>query len=290
MCNVTWIGMLATVCASAQANLPADVDPVSYSRLPVVKRDSLNDSGKKLYDSLAGGPGKTVSPSGLGAIVLYSPSVGETIHMLSEYLRKQGVLGNRLTELAILVAVREIDQQYEWSAHEPAAQRAGVEQSIIDVKKYGREPKDIPEKEAVIIRFGRQLFHENNFAQRRMRRPNSCSANKVWSNWPLYWETMPWLVCYLRPWISIFHPSGNRCCLMSKYRRGRSCPGIGESHQASDSGYPRAACLCGTESGCPPLRLSWRSWRLSSLISTWTASPLPDSGIMVVPLLPRCGN
>jgi 4-carboxymuconolactone decarboxylase len=42
-----------------------------------------------------------------------------------------------------------------WTAHEPAAQKAGLEQRIIDAVKYRRPLSGIGEKEAVIIQLGR---------------------------------------------------------------------------------------------------------------------------------------
>src|ERR1051325_7345670 len=41
--------------------LPPDVNPVSLSRLPPVQRDSLDAEGKRIYDQLAGGAGKTLT-------------------------------------------------------------------------------------------------------------------------------------------------------------------------------------------------------------------------------------
>ena len=104
--------------ASTSAALPKDIDPQSFSRLPVVKRDDLDEDGKRIYDMLAGGEGKTVTPTGPAAISLYSPKVAESIQMLNQYLRFHGVLKPRDFEVAILVAAREFDQQYEWSGHE----------------------------------------------------------------------------------------------------------------------------------------------------------------------------
>jgi len=158
--------MLTLLAATAygQVKLPADIDPVSLSRLPVVKRDSMNEDGKRLYDFLAGGHGSSVDPTGPVPISLYSPGVAEPMHVLNQYLRKQGVLGNRLTELAILVVAREVDQQYEWAAHQPAAVRAGVEEKIIETIRDNKEPNGLGEKETVIIRFGRQLFREKKLS------------------------------------------------------------------------------------------------------------------------------
>ena len=63
--------------------------------------------------------------------------------------------------LAALVAAREFDQQYEWSAHEPAALRAGVEQSVIDAIKFNRALTGVPEKDATLIRLGRAIFRDH---------------------------------------------------------------------------------------------------------------------------------
>jgi 4-carboxymuconolactone decarboxylase len=47
-----------------------------------------------------------------------------------------------------------------WGAHEPAALKLGIAQTVIDVVKYGRDVTGLDEKEAAIIRFGRQLLRE----------------------------------------------------------------------------------------------------------------------------------
>jgi len=170
-----WIGLLVAVVASTRgqsgkgtpaptrsATLPADVYPDSLNRLPVVKREQMDENGKMVYDISAGGAGKVVQPTGPGAIALYSPGAAEPLRRLNAYLRREGnILGSPLTELAILVASREVDQQYVWSAHEPAALRAGIAQSVIDVIKYRKEVSGVGEKETVIIRLGRQLFREH---------------------------------------------------------------------------------------------------------------------------------
>jgi hypothetical protein len=64
-------------------------------------------------------------------------------------------------QLAVLIAAREIDQQYEWTAHEPAGLRQGLEQSVIDVVKYDRSVDALTEKDATFITFGRTLLREH---------------------------------------------------------------------------------------------------------------------------------
>jgi 4-carboxymuconolactone decarboxylase len=91
---------------------------------------------------------------------MHSPRAAEPIYALNQYLRKT-VAGIRYFEVAALIAAREFDQQYEWSAHEPAALRAGVEQPVVDVIKFNRDIRGIPEKDAALIRLGRAIFRDH---------------------------------------------------------------------------------------------------------------------------------
>jgi 4-carboxymuconolactone decarboxylase len=61
-------------------------------------------------------------------------------------------------ELAILVVAREMDSQFEWTAHEPPALRAGLEPRIIDIVKHRRPLTGVGEKEAAIIQLGREAL------------------------------------------------------------------------------------------------------------------------------------
>ena len=150
-----------TSAPTRSATLPADIYPDSLNRLPVVKREQMDEDGKQVYDHVAGGAGKIASPTGPASIELYSPGAAEPLRRLNEYLRRpENLLGNPITELAILVAAREGDSQYVWSAHEPAALRAGVAQPVIDVIKYNKDVSGVGEKETVVIRLGRQLLRE----------------------------------------------------------------------------------------------------------------------------------
>ena len=91
---------------------------------------------------------------------MYSPGAAKPIHELNQYLRKT-VVGPRYFELSALIAAREFDQQYEWSGHEPAGRRAGLEQAVIDAVKLNRDVAGLPEKDATVIRLGRALFRDH---------------------------------------------------------------------------------------------------------------------------------
>jgi 4-carboxymuconolactone decarboxylase len=130
--------------------LPRDIYSQTGNRFPAITREELNEAGKKLYDARGVADG-----FGPGAIRLYSPPVAEAMTVVNDYLRRKSGLDPRLVELAILVTAREMDSQYVWTAHEPAARKAGLEPQIIDIVKYRRPLTTLGDKEAVIVQLGR---------------------------------------------------------------------------------------------------------------------------------------
>jgi len=149
--------------AAQNHELPADIDPVSQSRVPVVERSSLDAEGQRVYD-LVVGRDRTTPLLGPGGVSVYSAGVAEPMHHLNTYLRQHGVVGPALTEVAILVAAWEIEQAYEWAAHEPAARRFGVPDAVIDAIKYDRDVAGLPAKESTIIRFGREIMRDHSLS------------------------------------------------------------------------------------------------------------------------------
>jgi 4-carboxymuconolactone decarboxylase len=156
---VLMVIIASTIVVGGQSKYPSDIHPVSLSRLPPVQRADLDEEGKRIWDALSGAT-KAIPPTGPSAVTMHSPRAAEPIYALNQYLRKT-VAGVRYFELAALVAAREFDQQYEWSAHEPAAVRAGVEQSVVDAIKFNRGLNGVPDKDAALIRLGRAIFRDH---------------------------------------------------------------------------------------------------------------------------------
>ena len=141
--------------------LPGDVHPESLSRLPLRRREDMDEQGRRFYDVLVGPQNRTlVGLRGPGGIWLHSPELGERVRAVNQYLRFETGLDRRLTELAILVTARELDHQFEWTAHEPAALGEGLSQEIIDVVKYRRPTTGLGPAESVIVSFGREVFRD----------------------------------------------------------------------------------------------------------------------------------
>lgn len=147
--------------------LPKDVYPESLSRFPLLTREDMDAQGQKLYDAVVSPQNRTlVGLQGPGGIWLHSPRLAEHVRAANQYLRYETRLERRLTELAILVTARELDHQFEWTAHEPAALRKGLDPKIIDLVKHRKPIAGLGKKEALIVRFGRELFQEKKLRSR----------------------------------------------------------------------------------------------------------------------------
>ena len=139
--------------AQTQTALPPDINPVTLSRLPPVTREDLDEEGRRL---LAQTPATKPGP-GPTHVTSYSPRERN----LGVPTGVDSPVGPRYFQLAVLIMAREIDQQFEWSAHEPAGLRQGLEQSVIDVVKYGKDVAGLADKDATLITFGRVLYREH---------------------------------------------------------------------------------------------------------------------------------
>jgi 4-carboxymuconolactone decarboxylase len=143
------------------APLPPDVHPESLSRLPLRRREEMDEPGQRFYDAVVGPQSRTlVGLRGPSGIWLHSPALGERVRAVNQYLRFEAALGRRLTELAILVTARELDNQFEWTAHEPAALADGLSQDVIDIVKYRRPLTGAGAEESAIIAFGREVLRD----------------------------------------------------------------------------------------------------------------------------------
>src|SRR5216684_3214581 len=142
-------------------SMASDIDPQSGFRLPLPKREDLDEAGKKHYDRVSA-PGASIAGlQGPSGIQLYSPKTAEHVRALNRYLRYDAGFAPRVREIAILTTAREMDSQFEWVAHEPEALKEGIEPGLIDVIKHRKSTANLDESDAVVIELGRQIFRDH---------------------------------------------------------------------------------------------------------------------------------
>jgi len=141
----------------AQSKLPADLDPQSRARLPYLKKSDMDAKGQKLLETFAS---KDDTLRGPLAFAAYNSGVAQALLDLHNAAVTGGTLDPHTRELAILVACRETNYSLEWNGHEASALKAGIEPNVIDVVRNNRPLNGLNEKDAAVIRFGRDLFHD----------------------------------------------------------------------------------------------------------------------------------
>ncbi|MCY4660257.1 MAG: hypothetical protein OXF93_10675 [Acidobacteria bacterium] len=128
----------------AESALPADVNPESRNRLAL---PAPNPAGG------ASAAADAIRGAGSGADVRWDAAAGRP-----------------LLELAILITAREHDAPFEWTLHELEALAVGLDPAVIDVVR-NREPLDtLGDREATIVRAGREIFGAHRLSPETYRR------------------------------------------------------------------------------------------------------------------------
>jgi 4-carboxymuconolactone decarboxylase len=141
------------------------------SRVPLLAERELTDVQRALLDSIRSGPrGAGTTIRGPFAVFLHAPAFGDLAQQLGGYCRFKTSVPPRLSELAILCTAKLWRAQYEWFAHVPMAERAGVKTETIRDLYRGRAPKSAPKDERAIYDFIHELYATRRVSDKNFKR------------------------------------------------------------------------------------------------------------------------
>ena len=153
----SWAAILLAASAASIAYGQSDLDPQSRARLPYLKKSDLDAKSQKGLEPFVA---KDDTLRGPLAFAAYNPAVAQALFDLHNAAVPGGTLDPHTRELAILVACRETNYNLEWNGHEANGLKAGLDAKLIDVVRYNRPLAGLNEKDATVIRFGRQMLHD----------------------------------------------------------------------------------------------------------------------------------
>jgi 4-carboxymuconolactone decarboxylase len=140
-------------------------------RLKNIVDEQMTEPQRALRDAIFAGPrGKRPKLNGPFAIWLHAPQLGILAQALGAHCRFKTALSPRLSELAILTTGHFWRAQYEWYAHAPMAERAGVKPATIRDIKAGRVPKSAPKDERALFDFIKELYRTRRVSDRTYAR------------------------------------------------------------------------------------------------------------------------
>jgi len=140
-------------------------------RLALIDEAHMNDAQHALLEAIRSGPrGKSITPRGPFAVWLHAPEFGHLAQALGGHCRYRTGLLPRLSEFAILCTARLWRAQYEWFAHAPVAEKAGVSRKTIADLRSGREPTSAPKDERALFDFIKELYRNRRVSDRTYAR------------------------------------------------------------------------------------------------------------------------
>jgi 4-carboxymuconolactone decarboxylase len=152
--------------------------PLPY-RLPALTEDALDDTQRGLLASMRAGPrGDRVRLGGPFGVYMHAPGYGSLVQQLGAFVRFETSLPPRLSEFAILCTARLWRAQYEWHAHAPIAEKAGVKPEAIADLKAGRTPKKAAKDERAIFDFVQELYKKRRVSERTYKRVQGFLGDK----------------------------------------------------------------------------------------------------------------
>lgn len=149
------IGLLIPACIFV---LGFCVLAIAQDRMPNVPLEKMNNQQRKYAEEIIKGPrGALYGPF---VPLIRSPELMDRAQRMGEYLRYKSAIGNKLSELVILVVARQWTQQVEWYIHEPIAIKVGIKPEVVRAIAEGRRPPGMAEDEEIVYDFCSEL-HAN---------------------------------------------------------------------------------------------------------------------------------
>ena len=140
-------------------------------RLAIPEEKRMNAAQRAMMKAIRSGPrGKSVTPRGPFAVWLHAPQFGQLAQALGGHCRYKTAVPPRLSEFAILCTSRLWRAQYEWFAHAPIAEKAGVKPKTIQDLRAGRLPKTAAKDERAVYDFIQELYKKKRVSDRNYKR------------------------------------------------------------------------------------------------------------------------
>ncbi len=127
----------------------------------VTTKEQVPPDKHDIFDAIAASRGRVSGPF---SVLLNSPEIAGRAAHLGAYIRFESTLAPAERELAIITTSREFDCGYEWSAHATLAKEAGVRDEAIDVVANKGDVSELTTDEALIVRYGRELFRDHRIS------------------------------------------------------------------------------------------------------------------------------
>ena len=127
-------------------------------RLPKLTYEQMTPRQREAHDKHAA---KRDRVSGPYNVWLHSPELMNLVSPLSNYMRWDAAMPEKLREFGILVTARYWDAQYSWNAHVDKARAAGIPDEVITALAENRVPSFKADDERVYYTFAMEMLKDH---------------------------------------------------------------------------------------------------------------------------------
>ncbi|MDE2514429.1 MAG: carboxymuconolactone decarboxylase family protein [Rhodospirillales bacterium] len=130
---------------------------MTQERFPEIAPEAMSPAQTAMVQAIAAGP-RGAGLRGPFKALLQSPQLGTLVQAVGAYIRYDSAIPRALNEMAILMAGRKWNAQYEFYAHRKLGIAAGMRAEIADAIALGQRPVEMSEDEAMVYDFANELL------------------------------------------------------------------------------------------------------------------------------------
>ena len=129
-------------------------------RIPLFPTDTMTAEQRAVHDRIVSGPrGRIQGPL---RAALHNAELADRWQALGALLRYGTTLTPRLSELAILITGRACNSPFEWYAHRIEAEKAGIEQPIVEALLAQTLPPGLTDPELALYDYTVELSRDKS--------------------------------------------------------------------------------------------------------------------------------
>ena len=143
------------------------------ARLSAVTREQLDPEDHQYFDSIVGSRGSIRGPYG---VLMHSPKLAARVADTGAFVRFDFGIPESLKEIVIIATAKEMESQYEFSAHAKLARTAGVSDETIKAIATGTAPAGLSGDEALLVGYVHELLQDHKVTEATYKMPVSAST------------------------------------------------------------------------------------------------------------------
>jgi 4-carboxymuconolactone decarboxylase len=141
---------------------------MTEERFSPLSPEQMTPEQKRMVEGISSGP-RGGGLRGPFKALLRSPELGDRVQRVGAYIRFESSIPPALNEMAILLAGRKWNAQYEFYAHRELGLKAGMRSAIADAIAVGARPEPMDADETIVWEFCSQLLETTEVSDARFQ-------------------------------------------------------------------------------------------------------------------------